>query len=92
MTDPKSDSARFPILGKHAIKSIPWSLLEPHRAQAHRNHGQTLERLAERGGLSPREVIGVIEGINWGALRNIDETDAVNKLLKLMLPAIGESK
>lgn len=37
-------------------ESLPWSLVEPWRAQAERNHGQTLERLNERGGLSPLEL------------------------------------
>lgn len=41
----------FPILGTpFAIKR---SML--NEAQAQRNHGQTLDRLAERGGLSPNE-------------------------------------
>lgn len=41
---------QFPILGTR--ESIPWSVIEPHEKQAHRNHSQTLKRLAERGGLS----------------------------------------
>ncbi len=39
---------------------VPWALLEPHKAQAQRNHFQTLERLAERGGLSICEIAAVI--------------------------------
>ncbi len=52
----------FPVLF-HARKefpdcpaSVPWSLLAPHEARAKRNHDQTLERLAERCGLSPYEM------------------------------------
>ena len=41
---------RFPIMDEHC-KSLPWDMLEPHEAQAIRNHGQTLKELAERGGL-----------------------------------------
>lgn len=41
---------------------IPWDLIEPHEGQALLNHGgQTLGRLAERGGLAPYEAIAVIE-------------------------------
>ena len=40
---------------------IFWDMIEPHREQAHRNHGQTLERLAERGGLGPEELVAVLE-------------------------------
>lgn len=40
---------------------IPWSVIEPHREQAKHNHDQTLERLAERGGLSAGEAVCVLE-------------------------------
>lgn len=52
----------FPVLRSHlprgttCPRSVPWSLVEPHAAQAKTNHSQTLERLAERGGLSPAEL------------------------------------
>lgn len=41
-------------------KSIPWDLIAPHEQQAIRNHDQTLERLAERGGLAPCEAVAVL--------------------------------
>lgn len=41
---------------------VPWDFVEPARKQAYENHGQTLERLAERGGLDPGEL--------WCALNN----------------------
>lgn len=37
-------------------KEIPWNLIAPHENQARKNHFQSLERLAERGGLSPEEL------------------------------------
>jgi hypothetical protein len=50
----------FPI---HAWKrnpalpaTMPWFLVERWRARAYLNHGQTLEVLAERGGLCSREL------------------------------------
>jgi hypothetical protein len=43
--------------------NVPWAMLEPHEAQARTNHGgQTLHRLAERGGLSIGEVLSVLDG------------------------------
>lgn len=65
---------RFPVLwqGDRAFmdrlrdlscpRSVPWSLVEPDRRQAKRNHSQTLERLAQRGGLSPHELLATLEG------------------------------
>jgi hypothetical protein len=41
-------------------RSVPWSLVLPHEAQAVKNHSQSLERLAERGGLAPSELLAVI--------------------------------
>lgn len=62
--------AVFPILwsghpGPHEPKSVPWSFVAPHEAQARQNHDQTLERLAERGGLDPKELHSVVHGLSW---------------------------
>ncbi len=63
-------------------RSVPWDLLEPHREQARHNHDQTLERLAQRGGLSPGEMICVIEGKRWGDVP--DDNAAVERLQRLV--------
>lgn len=47
---------RFPIQGGPSVR---WSVIAPHQAQCIRNHSQTLERLAERGGLDPIEALSV---------------------------------
>ncbi len=56
---------RFPVLDsqrcrprdrKPVPREVPWAFAESFRKQAERNHDQTLERLAERGGLSPQEI------------------------------------
>lgn len=41
-------------------RAVPWSAIAPHEQRAQLNHGQSLERLAERGGLSPKEFVAVI--------------------------------
>ena len=49
-------------------KLVKWELLDP--AWALKVHGQTLERLAERGGLCPEEIF-----INIHHLKFMDEVD-----------------
>jgi hypothetical protein len=44
-----------------APASIPWSMVAAGEARAVRNHGQTLARLAERGGMSPFEILCVLD-------------------------------
>lgn len=50
---------RFPV---QRGPSIPWRAIAPYKYQVKVNHGQTLERLAERGGLDPVEVRCAVEG------------------------------
>lgn len=58
----KSALRRFPIQGG---PSILWSAIAPHEEQALKNHWQSLERLAERQGLSPGEALAVMEDRPW---------------------------
>lgn len=53
MTQPAPE---FPILNSKPREYIPWHVITPHRQRIERYHGQTLERLSERGGLSPQEL------------------------------------
>lgn len=58
----------FPVMvGKYGVPKayVPWGLVLPHEKQALRNHSQSLERLAERGGLSPQELAAVLEDRPW---------------------------
>lgn len=55
----------YPILGSGPKQYIPRGLLAPHDAQAWKNHGQSLSRLAQRGGLSWAEALAIIENKNW---------------------------
>ena len=50
-----------------SIPLVPWEMLAPHEAQAQRNHGgQSLERLAQRGGLDPCEALAILDDKPWG--------------------------
>jgi len=67
-------------------QEVPWELLASHEKQALQNHGgQTLERLHERGGLSPKEMVAVIEDKLWRQLEDMTELQAIAKLVEYLL-------
>ncbi len=47
------------------VVAIPWEMIAPHEAQAFKNHSLSLERLADRGGLTTYEALAVLEGRSW---------------------------
>ncbi|MCD2164331.1 hypothetical protein [Comamonas koreensis] len=58
----------MPILRNPDFR-LPWSMIAPHEKQAQANHGgQTLERLAERGGLSFCEAAAIMEDRRWSRI------------------------
>lgn len=70
MRDPYIVGETFPVLWDYTTpqreqtpKFIRWDALNEEWAQ--KNHGQTLKRLAERGGLSPCEALANIERRQW---------------------------
>lgn len=61
---------------------IPWEVIRPHEAQARHNHGgQSLDRLAERGGLSPSEAVAVLEDRRWHSMLIVD---AIRRLVHIV--------
>lgn len=50
-------------LGKKWSRTVPFSMLNEEWAQ--KNHGQSLQRLAERGGLGACEAIAIIDKRRW---------------------------
>lgn len=66
----------FPVLtGEHSQHEgvcIPLSLIVSHENQCQRNHGQSIQRLAERGGLSPCEIVAIIEDREWKPMQEHD--------------------
>ena len=63
-------------------------MIAPHEAQAQHNHKQSLERLAQRGGLSPDEALAVIENrkYDFHASRAIHVADEL-----ILISVIGKS-
>lgn len=66
---------RFKVLD--ANTTIPWVVIAPHEGQAICNHGQDLEKLNKRGGLSWSEMIAVLEDRRWSRM---DENTARKKV------------
>jgi hypothetical protein len=56
---------------------VRWDAL--NEAWAHRNHSQTLERLAQRGGLDPTEIVANIEKRQWRAMRTEDAVEFIKR-------------
>lgn len=62
------DPAHFPLQESQWLKAVPWGFVQTHRAQAERNHAQSLETLAQRGGLCPSALLAVVEHHRWRRL------------------------
>jgi len=67
-------------------KYVPWAFMRPHDQQARRNHGgQTLARLAERGGLSVKEALAVVLGREWNReIEIMPREQAVEQFLAIL--------
>jgi hypothetical protein len=62
-------------------------MVEPRRKRAMANHFQTLERLAERGGLSPLEMLAVLDDLSfddarakWGDGADSNEDELIKRV------------
>ena len=55
---------------RQLIVSVPWAMLAPHEPRAKANHGQTLQRLAERGGLGASEAMAVLQDRPYARYRD----------------------
>lgn len=75
----RNDGRRFPITHCADIKSIPWPAIGRFDEQARKNFGQSLEVLAERGGISPGEANAIIEGRPWERMPYSDECDLLRR-------------
>jgi len=69
------------------VVGVPWDLVLQHEAQCLRNHGQTVQRLHERGGLSASEALAVLEDREWTAM---DAVAANRQLLEIVTAYLQE--
>lgn len=74
-------SKLFPILQGGGV-GIDWELVMPHAGQAYCNHGQDLDRLAERGGLSWSELWFVMHDLRFDYNTKMTEAEARDDILK----------
>lgn len=77
---------------KDCPESVPMAFL--NEEQAYYNHGQTLKRLAERGGLSIREILSVVGKKPWRYYQHLTDEQALGELNAALQSwtAIGEEK
>ena len=74
---PSFDETRLSQSLRSALRrSIPWLMIASHEAQAMKNHGQSLVRLNERGGLSVHEAIAVLQDRPLPPLKLTSDADA----------------
>lgn len=48
------------IIGGTLVKEMPIEMLLPYEKHAIRNHGQSLHRIADRGGLTASEALAIL--------------------------------
>lgn len=64
-------------------RSISWDLVAGHEKQAQSNHSQSLSHLAERGGLSPKELWCVVHDKKFYDAHDMTEALAIEWLRSL---------
>ena len=70
-------------------RSVPWDFIAEHEAQCKVNHDQTVQRLAERGGLGADEMCAVVEDRRWHRMSLEDATERLVELLEAWLSKRG---
>lgn len=76
-------SRQFPIMNEgypECPSSIPWFIASQYDRQIQRNHGQSLEAIAERGGLDPSELWFVVQAKSY----DNNEPNIVEKSIALV--------
>lgn len=78
-------NGKFPVLGTKPQEYIPHEVLIPHEKQAVINHGQTLQTLAERGGLTWYEIIKILKDEKWSTEDIINDKEYKKKVWQHVL-------
>lgn len=75
----------MPIMFRHGkLDPIPWAFIAPYEARAKRNHSQTLDRLRERGGLSPCEAVAIVKDLDWEQVKAMSPAEADIELRRMV--------
>ena len=63
--------------------SIAWGILAPFDFAVAREYGHTLAKLNERGGLTPKEIFGVINKLGFREVAKLTDEQCVSWLVTL---------
>lgn len=75
-----SEPFKMPVMSRgDGQEYFTWVPTAAHREQAKFNHGQTLERLRERGGVDWMELYWILKGLGWGANKATAENEDICK-------------
>lgn len=67
------------------LREVPWNFVETARTRIESNHGQTLERLAQRGGLDWCELLYGLENKKLDfTITKINVQECMDKVLVLL--------
>lgn len=58
--------------------SVPWWVMKPHESQSQRNHGQSIDRIAQRAGFGSAEAWCVIRGLRLREISTKKMLEAAN--------------
>jgi len=81
---------RFPVLGDGTTRrgysdapslTVPFDVVKSHEAQALKNHGQTVERLRDRGGLAWTQLAAVLNDRKWEGMSLDDAHEAAMRVV-----------
>ncbi|MCG8406697.1 MAG: hypothetical protein MI923_15995 [Phycisphaerales bacterium] len=96
MNDDQREAAKseslFPIMDDRVGQRrgyIPMALIRRHNDRAKLNHDQSVNRLRERGGLSPQEAMAVLANKSWSERPYRDEElawAALQEIVKAEFP------
>jgi Lar family restriction alleviation protein len=83
---------KYPVLGTQGQAKVDWQFVEDHAKQAYENHRQTVERLAERGGLSWSELCAVVQDRKWSKMETADAIEQVRAAEARYLAALDPAQ
>ena len=87
-------TAQFPVLYTGMInlwtqhpewpRSVPLAMMEAVESNCKCNHSQSVERLAQRGGMSYKEILWALMGCEWKEVGSMTTEEAANAVMKMV--------
>ena len=89
-----SKTAQFPVLytGMTSLweqhpewpHSVPWAMMEAVESNCKHNHSQSVDRLAQRGGMSYKEILWAVMGCKWSEVSCMTIEEAAKAVMQLV--------